>query len=141
MRVLPGCTVSLRYTLSDENGQLLYQTEDPLEFTVGEGEVLPAFEEAILEMEVGETKTFTLSPEEAYGPYMNEWVFQLSRQQIAGDAGEGIQPGQLLTLHTPEGEELYAYVIEVDENSIRIDANHPLAGKSLTYSVEILSVE
>ncbi|MEN3040834.1 MAG: peptidylprolyl isomerase [Bacteroidia bacterium] len=141
MRVLPGCAVALRYTLFDESGRLLYESEEPLEFVVGEGDILPAFEEAILDMEVGEKKTFTLSPEEAYGPYQEDWVFRLSRQQIVGHSEEPIQPGQLLTLRTPEGEEIYVYVVEVDEDSIRVDANHPLAGKSLTYTVEILSVE
>ncbi|MCX8111829.1 MAG: peptidylprolyl isomerase [Bacteroidia bacterium] len=140
MRVLPGCAVKLQYTLSDENGQILYQSEEPLEFTVGEGEVLPAFEEAILDMEVGERKTFTLTPEEAFGPYQPEWVFQLSRRQLEGDEGEPIQPGQALTLYTPEGDAIQVYVLEADEQSIRVDANHPLAGKTLTYSVEIISI-
>ncbi len=141
MRVLPGCTVSLHYTLSDESGQVLYQTEEPIEFTVGQGEILPAFEEAILDMEVGERKTFTLSPEEAFGPYQPEWVFHLSRQQLEGGTDEPIEPGQVLTLYTPEGDSLQVYVLEVNEQSIRVDANHPLAGKTLTYNVQILSVE
>lgn len=141
MRVLPGCAVTLHYTLSDENGQILYQSEEPLEFTVGQGEILPAFEEAIIDMEVGERKTFTLAPEEAFGPYQPEWVFQLSRQQLEGDNGEPIQPGQTLTLYTPEGDSIQVYVLEADEQTIRVDANHPLAGKTLTYTVEILSVE
>lgn len=141
MRVLPGCSVTLRYTLSDENGQTLFETDEPVEFTIGEGEVLPAFEEAILDMEVGERKTFTLSPEEAFGPYQPEWVFQLSRSQLEGDTSQPISPGQIITLYTPEGEEVQVSVLEVNEDSIRVDANHPLAGKTLTYTVEIISVE
>ncbi|MCS7152668.1 MAG: peptidylprolyl isomerase [Bacteroidia bacterium] len=141
MRVLPGCSVTLRYTLSDENGQTLFETEEPVEFTIGEGEVLPAFEEAILDMEVGERKTFTLSPEDAFGPYQPEWVFQLSRSQLEGDISQPISPGQIITLYTPEGEAVQVSVLEVNDDSIRVDANHPLAGKTLTYTVEIISVE
>lgn len=139
MRVLPGCHVRLRYTLTDEAGQVLYQSEDDVEFTVGEGEVLPAFEEAIMEMEVGEQRVFTLEPEEAFGPYQPEWVFRLSRHQVVGNAE--VVPGQMLQLSTPDGEVLPVYVISADEETIEVDANHPLAGKRLTYYVEILRVE
>lgn len=141
MRVLPGCAVTLRYSLSDEHGNFLYASEEPVHFTVGEGEILPAFEEAIMEMEVGEKKTFILSPEDAFGAYTPEHTFQIEREQLESSLGESVEPGQVLTFHTPEGETFQFRVTEVDENFVHVDANHPLAGKTLVYTVEILAIE
>ncbi|MEN2992159.1 MAG: peptidylprolyl isomerase [Bacteroidia bacterium] len=139
MRIGIGSHVRLHYTLRDEQGSILYASSEPVEFVVGEGHVLPAFEAAIMAMAAGEKRTFTLKPEEAFGPYQPAWVFRISRKQLENPS-EPIQPGQVLVLTTTEGETLQVYVLSVDEETIEVDANHPLAGHTLTYTVEILSV-
>ncbi|MCS7296842.1 MAG: peptidylprolyl isomerase [Bacteroidia bacterium] len=141
MPIQYGSAVTLRYTLSDETGYILYQGDEPLQFTVGAGDILPAFEAALIGGEAGEVKTFTLTPEQAFGPYQPEWVFRLSRHQLEGCSEEPIYPGQVLILSTPEGDSVQVHVLSVDEETIQVDANHPLAGKTLTYTVEILRVE
>ncbi|MCS7162989.1 MAG: peptidylprolyl isomerase [Bacteroidia bacterium] len=140
MRIGIGSHVRLHYTLKDEQGGILYASSEPVEFVVGQGDVLPAFEAAIMAMAAGEKRTFTLKPEEAFGPYQPAWVFRISRKQFE-NVSEPIQPGQVLLLTTAEGDTLQVYVLDVDEETIEVDANHPLAGHTLTYTVEILSVE
>lgn len=139
MPISHGSTVSVHYKLSNQEGQLLYQSEEPLTFTVGEDEVLPAFQAHIMGREVGDVVEFVLTPEEAYGPYQEEWVLTLSRKQLEGE-GDDIRPGQTLTLYTSEGHSLLVTVLKADEETITIDANHPLAGQTLHYQVEVLAV-
>jgi len=129
----------VHYKLFSADNRLLYESEEPLTFTVGEDDILPAFEVNILGLEPGQKHRFTLMPEEAYGPYQEELIFTLSRQQLMDD-GEDIVPGQTLTLFTPEGESLTVNVLEVTESTIKVDANHPLAGQTLIYEVEVLNV-
>jgi peptidylprolyl isomerase len=118
---------------------LLYESEEPLTFTVGEDDILPAFEANLMGLSAGDKHRFTLSPEEAYGAYQEELVFTLSRQQLMDD-GEDIVPGQTLTLFTPEGESILVTVLDVTDSTITVDANHPLAGQTLIYEVEVLNV-
>ncbi len=129
----------MHYKLFSEDNQLLYESEEPLTFTVGEDDILPAFEANLMGLSAGDKHRFTLSPEEAYGPYQEELVFTLSRQQLMDD-GEDIAPGQTLTLFTPEGESILVTVLDVTESTIKVDANHPLAGQTLIYEVEVLNV-
>ncbi len=139
MPISKGSTVTVHYKLFAADNRLLYESEEPLTFTVGEDDILPAFEENLMGLNAGEKHRFMLSPEEAYGPYQEDLVFMLSRQQLMDD-GEDIAPGQNLTLITPEGESLMVVVLEVTESTIKVDANHPLAGQSLIYEVEVLNV-
>jgi FKBP-type peptidyl-prolyl cis-trans isomerase 2 len=139
MRISAGSTVTVQYKLFSEDNVLLYESEEPLTFTVGEDDILPAFEAKLMGLSAGDKHRFTLSPEEAYGAYQEELVFTLSRQQLMDD-GEDIGPGQTLTLFTPEGESIMVIVVEVTDSTITVDANHPLAGQTLVYEVEVLNV-
>jgi peptidylprolyl isomerase len=139
MRISAGSTVTVQYKLFSEDNILLYESEEPLTFTVGEDDILPAFEANLMGLRAGDKHRFTLSPEEAYGPYQEELVFTLSRQQLMDD-GEDIAPGQTLTLFTPEGESILVTVLDVTDSTITVDANHPLAGQTLVYEVEVLNV-
>jgi len=139
MRISAGSTVTVQYKLFSEDNVLLYESEEPLTFTVGEDDILPAFEANLMGLSAGDKHRFTLSPEEAYGAYQEELVFTLSRQQLMDD-GEDIVPGQTLTLFTPEGESIMVTVLDVTDNTIKVDANHPLAGQTLIYEVEVLNV-
>jgi FKBP-type peptidyl-prolyl cis-trans isomerase 2 len=139
MPISTGSTVTVHYKLFSADSHLLYESEEALTFTVGEDDILPAFEANLIGLDVGQKHRFTLSPEEAYGPYQEELVFTLSRQQLMDD-GEDIAPGQTLTLFTPEGESLMVTVLDVTDSTIKVDANHPLAGQTLIYEVEVLNV-
>jgi FKBP-type peptidyl-prolyl cis-trans isomerase 2 len=139
MPISPGSTVTVHYKLFSADSHLLYESEEALTFTVGEDDILPAFEANLIGLDAGQKHRFTLSPEEAYGPYQEELVFTLSRQQLMDD-GEDIAPGQTLTLFTPEGESLTVTVLDVTDSTIKVDANHPLAGQTLIYEVEVLNV-
>jgi FKBP-type peptidyl-prolyl cis-trans isomerase 2 len=139
MRISAGSTVTVQYKLFSEDNILLYESEEPLTFTMGEDDILPAFEANLMGLSAGDKHRFTLTPEEAYGPYQEELVFTLSRQQLMDD-GEDIVPGQTLTLFTPEGESIMVTVLDVTDSTIKVDANHPLAGQTLIYEVEVLNV-
>jgi FKBP-type peptidyl-prolyl cis-trans isomerase 2 len=139
MRISEGSTVTVQYKLFSVDNRLLYESEEPLTFTVGEDDILPAFEANLMGLSSGDKHRFTLSPEEAYGDYQEELVFTLSRQQLMDD-GEDIVPGQTLTLFTPEGESILVTVLDVTDSTITVDANHPLAGQTLVYEVEVLNV-
>jgi FKBP-type peptidyl-prolyl cis-trans isomerase 2 len=139
MRISAGSTVTVQYKLFSVDNRLLYESEEPLTFTVGEDDILPAFEANLMGLSSGDKHRFTLSPEEAYGDYQEELVFTLSRQQLMDD-GEDIVPGQTLTLFTPEGESILVTVLDVTDSTITVDANHPLAGQTLVYEVEVLNV-
>ncbi len=139
MPISAGSTVTVHYKLFSADSHLLYESEEALTFTVGEDDILPAFEANLIGLDAGQKHRFTLSPEEAYGPYQEELVFTLSRQQLMDD-GEDIAPGQTLTLYTPEGESLTVTVLDVTDSTIKVDANHPLAGQTLIYEVEVLNV-
>jgi len=139
MRISAGSTVTVQYKLFSVDNRLLYESEEPLTFTVGEDDILPAFEANLMGLSAGDKHRFTLSPEEAYGAYQEELVFTLSRQQLMDD-GEDIAPGQTLTLFTPEGESILVTVVDVTDSTITVDANHPLAGQTLIYEVEVLNV-
>jgi FKBP-type peptidyl-prolyl cis-trans isomerase 2 len=139
MRISAGSTVTVQYKLFSVDNRLLYESEEPLTFTIGEDDILPAFEANLMGLRAGDKRRFTLSPEEAYGAYQEELVFTLSRQQLMDD-GEDIVPGQTLTLFTPEGESILVTVLDVTDSTIKVDANHPLAGQTLVYEVEVLNV-
>ncbi len=139
MPISTGSTVTVQYKLFSEDNRLLYESEEALTFTVGQDDILPAFEANLIGLDAGQTHRFTLGPEEAYGPYQDELVFMLSRQQLMDD-GEDIAAGQTLTLFTPEGESLTVTVLDVTDSTIKVDANHPLAGQTLIYEVEVLNV-
>ncbi|MCX7606940.1 MAG: FKBP-type peptidyl-prolyl cis-trans isomerase [Bacteroidia bacterium] len=144
MPITKGSRVTVHYKLQDEHGLLLKESEEPLSFTVGEGQILPAFEEALFGRNTGDIHTFTLSPEQAFGTYRPELVFRVQREQLQGDLSEPIQVGEVFQLYTsdsPEDPPVIAYVSAVDLDTVELDANHPLAGKSLTYTVTILNVE
>ena len=137
-----GDKVYVHYTGTLDDGSEFDTSRDgdpPLEFVIGAGGMIPGFENAVKGMEVGEIKTVTLSPEEAYGPHDEELIITVSREILA----EGIEPqvGQQLVLTQAQGQEYIVTVTEITETDITIDGNHPLAGKELTFEVELMEIE
>ncbi|OGN98979.1 MAG: peptidylprolyl isomerase, partial [Chloroflexi bacterium RBG_13_51_18] len=101
----------------------------PLTFTIGSGQVIPGFDNAVRGMKVGDIKTVTLPPEEAYGPHRDDLIAVLGRDQFP--EGLTFTVGQRIPLQDDLGRQLTATIIEIGPSSITVDANHELAGKAL----------
>ena len=137
-----GDTVQVNYTGKLTNGSVFDSSigRDPLEFTLGNDEMIPGFEKAVLGMKVGEKKTVTIPSDEAYGPYHNDWVVQVSRDRIKTDRELAV--GQMLPLRTPDGQQFQCLVTRISDNgTVTLDANHPLAGKDLIFDIELLKIK
>ena len=111
----------------------------PLEFTLGAGQVIPGFEKAVLGMKVGEQKTVTIPADEAYGPYRDEQVVELPREKLPSDMTPEV--GQQLVMRQPDGSEIVVVITELSDETVTIDANHPLAGKDLTFEIELVKIQ
>ncbi|WP_028874196.1 FKBP-type peptidyl-prolyl cis-trans isomerase [Tepidiphilus margaritifer] len=136
-----GDTVQVHYTGKFGDGSVFDSSagRDPLEFTVGAGQVIPGFEQAVEGMAVGQTKTVTIPAAEAYGERVAEAVLQVPREQLPPDLEPEV--GQQLVMQSRDGRQIPIVVVEVTEDSITIDANHPLAGRDLTFEIELIAVQ
>lgn len=139
-KVESGLFVSIDYTGTLDNGEVFDSSSGrhPLEIQVGSGGVIPGFEDAVLGMALNETKTFTLAPEEAYGHRDDTRMHDFP----AADIPDGMTPevGQTLMLSTPQGQRIPARVDSVDAEKVTFDLNHPLAGQSLTFTIEVVGI-
>ena len=139
-RASEGDTVQVHYAGRLEDGTVFDSSEgrDPLEFTLGAGQVIPGFEKAVVGMTEGEKTTASIPPEEAYGPRSEELVLQVQRSQFP----DGVTPevGQRFQLKTEDGNTMRVTVTETRRETVEIDANHPLAGKALTFEVELVKI-
>ena len=115
------------------------ETREPLEFTVGEGQVIPGFEDAVRDMNLNDEKTVKINPEQAYGQKMNQLIMQVPRDKFPAELN--IEVGGRLVLKSPEGQNIPAVVSEVKKDVVVIDMNHPLAGKELTFKIKIVEVK
>jgi len=135
-----GDTVKVNYTGKLDDGTVFDSSEgrDPLEFTLGAGQLIPGFDAAVVDMAPGEAKTVTVPPEEAYGPYHEQMVVQANRSQFP----EGVEPevGQQFESRSEDGQNFLVTVTEVDGDKVTLDANHPLAGKELTFDIELVEM-
>ncbi len=111
----------------------------PLEFEVGSGMVIKGFDEGVTGMSVGDKKTVSIPPDEAYGPRQEEMVIEFPRSNFPPD----IEPevGMALQMHSENGEELPVVIIEVTPDIIKLDANHPLAGQELVFDIELVDIK
>jgi len=139
-KVENGNFVKVEYTGTFENGDTFDSNRNgqPMEVQVGAGRVIKGFEDALVGMAQKEKKTFTLSPEEAYGPRNEELEQTFMRSELP----EGFDPqvGQVLALRNPNGGQIPARVKHADDEKIAVDLNHPLAGKTLTFDIEVLEI-
>jgi peptidylprolyl isomerase len=135
-----GDVVALHYTGRLSDGTIFDTSEGgtPLSFTLGSGQVIPGFEEATLGMEEGDFKTVTIPEEKAYGSYDAEKVINFPADRIPQD----IQPevGMQLRLQGQDGQPVIVRVTEITEEHVRLDANPPLAGKELTFDLELVTI-
>jgi peptidylprolyl isomerase len=135
-----GDKVRVHYTGKLEDGSIFDSSveRDPLEFTIGSGNLIPGFEEGVLDMDTGDKKSITIPAEQAYGPYRDEMVVEVDRKQFPAD----IEPevGQQLKLSQMDGSTCIVMVKKITESSITLDANHPLAGKTLNFEIELIEI-
>jgi len=135
-----GDTVRIHYTgtLSDGSTFDTSSGRDPLEFTVGSGQIIPGLDRAIAGMTVGDRKTVTVPAVEAYGDHNPEGVQAVPRAQVPDHIP--LDPGTQLQVQTGDGRTLPVTVTEVTPEAVVLDANHPLAGKDLTFEVELVEI-
>ncbi len=139
MKAAKGRKVAVHYRGTLDDGEEFDSSQDrePLEFVVGQGDLIPGFEKAVIGMEPGQEKTVTLDPEDAYGAYEDELVIEGPRNSFPD--GE-IRVGQSFTVHLHGGEEAVGRVLRVGGETVALDFNHPLAGKRLTFHLRVVSV-
>ena len=136
-----GDTVHVHYrgTLADGTEFDTSAGSDPISFTIGAGEVVPGFEAAIEGMSVGEKKTETIAADDAYGERRDELVFTVERDQMP--PGNDIDVGDVLRVGFPDGSSAAVQVAALDDKNVTLDANHPLAGKDLTFELELVAID
>ena len=138
MQVANGCRVTVTCKVADELGNILDDGSKPMTFAWGRGEVIPGLEKALEGKEPGWQGKFELTPEEAYGFYRPELVFEAVRENLP--EGMDIQPG--MNLYPGGGEGRFQLkVLSITEFGAMLDGNHPLAGKQLSFEVEVGGVE
>lgn len=140
MRAKMGDTVKVHYEGTLDDGTVFATTIDrnPVEVTIGSGNLIPAFEEALVGMEVGESKTVTIGQGEAFGPHRQGLVQTIGREELA----LGLKPlvGQRLEVIDKEGQTVHAVVRDVSERTVTIDGNHDFAGQDLQIEVQLVEI-
>ncbi len=135
-----GDTVSVHYTGKLEDGTVFDSStdRDPLEFSLGDGNVIAGFEEAVIGMNLGDAKTVNIPSAQAYGPYQPELVMVVEREQFPSDLA--VEIGQPLQIRHTSGQIIPVLVADVSEEDITLDANHPLAGQDLIFDIELIGI-
>ncbi|MGD2097883.1 MAG: peptidylprolyl isomerase [Desulfobacterales bacterium] len=139
-KVENGDFVSVHYKGTLQSGEVFDTSEGrhPMEVEMGAGQVITGFEKALLGMAVNEKKVFTLDPEEAYGHRDESLAHSFARSEVPAEMD--VEVGQTVALSSPEGRQVPAQIVEADDQKIVVDLNHPLAGKTLTFDIEIVGI-
>jgi len=140
MTLKNGDTVKVHYTGTLDDGRVFDTSKDrdPLEFKVGEGQIIPGFEEGVVGMEVGETRDIEVTPENAYGSRREELVMEVP----VGEFPDHIEPevGMQLQIKQQDGTPFGVVITDVADEAVTLDANHPLAGQTLYFQVELVEI-
>ena len=135
-----GDTVKVHYTGRLQDGTVFDTSagSEPLEFTLGEGQIIPGFEQAVMGMQVGESKTVTIPVDQAYGPRRNDLIVEVGRDELP----ENLEPeiGMQLQMNQGDGGIMIVTITDVSETTITVDANHPLAGQDLIFDIELVEI-
>ncbi len=140
MDVSTGKQVSIEYTLTLEDKTVVDSNvgADPLTFIQGSHNIIPGLESALDGMTTGDSKQVTVTPEDAYGPVNEDAVSEIEKAHIPEDSHK---IGAVLQGQNPDGRVIIARVVEIKEETIMLDYNHPLAGKTLNFDVKIMDVQ
>ena len=134
----PGSKVKVNYTGTLNDGTVFDSSEgkEPLEFTIGESQVIPGFENGIKEMKLNQEKTIKVKPSEAYGEKHEKLIMKLPRKKFPKE----IEANGRLILKGSEGQQIPAMITEINDKEVTIDINHPLAGKELNFKVKVVAI-
>ena len=139
-KITQNSTVTVNYTGKLEDGTIfdtsLAEGREPLKAKLGEGQLIPGFESGLIDMGTGESKTVEIEPTEAYGEYNDSLIIEVSKDQVP----ENVEAGMMLQTFGPMGPSIVK-VLEIKDDVVAIDANHPLAGKKLIFELEVVGVE
>lgn len=135
-----GDTVRVHYTAKIEDGEIVDSSigNEPLEITLGEGQVIPGFDQAVIGMKVGDNKTVTIAADQAYGFYRDDLKMEVDKDELPEDLD--LEVGMQLQASQPDGSIVIFTVTGISDETIEIDANHPLAGHDLTFFIELVEI-
>jgi FKBP-type peptidyl-prolyl cis-trans isomerase SlyD len=134
-----GSVVHFEYTLSNDNGEVIQSTQgDPVIYTHGKHEIIPGLEKALSGMEVNEEKHIRVEPEDAYGSVDPKGFKEVSKAEMPSS---DVEVGTPLSARGPQGEDVLIHVHEIKKETIVLDFNHPLAGKTLNFDVKVVDIE
>jgi peptidylprolyl isomerase len=135
-----GDTVEVNYTGKLADGTVFDSSvgAQPLKFALGAGQMIPGFEKAVLGMKVGDKKTITIPAADAYGPHQDELVMEVPRTQLPDIMSP--QVGQQLQSTQKDGSMMVVTITKVSDSTVTVDANHPLAGRDLTFEIELMKI-
>ena len=139
-KVETGQFVSVHYKGTLQNGEVFDTSEGrhPLEVQIGEGQIISGFENALMGMSLNEKKVFTLDPEDAYGQKDESLTHSFPRADVPAEINPEV--GQTVALSSPEGQQVPALITTVDDEKVVVDLNHPLAGQTLTFDIEVVGI-
>jgi len=137
----PGDRVTIQYIGTLDNGHIFdsAEGENALSFTIGQGEVFPALEQAVIGMQLGAAANIEIKSEEAYGPRRDENMLRVPRSQFPPE--REIKAGAKISLAFADGEERIMRIIKLEEDEVTLDANHPLAGLDLTFALQLDAID
>lgn len=135
-----GDTVKVHYTGRLQDGTVFDTSigSEPLEFTIGQGQIISGFEQAVIGMKVGGSKTVAIPADQAYGPYYDDMILEVERDELPEDLEPRV--GMQLQMNQPDGGIMTVTITDVSETTIKLDANHPLAGQDLTFDIELVEI-
>jgi peptidylprolyl isomerase len=135
-----GDTVNVHYTGKLEDGTVFDSSVDrePLQFTISEGRILPGFEQGVIGMKPGDTKKVSIPADKAYGLHRKDLVLVVDKSKIPSHLKPEV--GQQLKLNQPDGRAVPVRVTDISPSKVTLDANHPLAGKDLTFEIELVEI-
>ena len=135
-----GNTVKVHYTGRLDDGSVFDSSAggEPLEFTIGQGQMIPGFEQGVVGMELGESRTVIIAADQAYGIYRPDGVIEIARAEIPPTIQ--LEVGMQLQATGPDGRPVHMTVLELSEDTVKMDGNHPLAGKDLTFDLELVGI-
>ena len=140
MAVKDGNTVRVHYTGTFSDGEVFDSSRErePLEFTIGDGSLIPGFEDALLGHKAGDRFTVTIPADDAYGEHLEELLMEVPVSEVPEDIKPEV--GMMLQIATDEGD-MEVQIVEVNDKAVVLDANHPLAGEDLTFDIEVIDVK
>jgi len=136
MIIRKGSRVKISFTASLDDGKIFDKTDKgPIEFVVGESQIIPAIEKAIIGMSEDEEKTVKVPAKQGFGDLYEHLIVDVPKDAFSLDTPP--ERGKIVAMTTPEGNQAPARIIDITESSIKLDLNHPLAGKDLTYNIKV----